>query len=143
MFIVYEGLDQVGKTTIRKLIERRRFGKDVGIDRFIGSNLVYGNLFDRYTKEEKLELEKADIAFKIFDPILIYLVAPIETILERIEKDKHEHIDIDLLRKTSNEFEEYYQSCPYKHKLKLDTSKYSIEEVVNLSIKFIENVENE
>lgn len=144
MFIVYEGPDQVGKTTTRKMIEKIRQGKDVGIDRFIGSNLVYGSLFNRYSDEEGGELLKADSIFsETLKPILIYLTAPLEIIRERIQKDNHEHIDVDLLRKTIIQFEKYFLSCPYVHKIRIDTSKLKQSEVVNMLIEFIENVENE
>ena len=144
MFIVYEGPDRVGKTTTRKMIEKLRRGKDVGIDRFIGSNLVYGNLFGRYSNQEELNLLKSDFDFsKSLKPILIYLTAPLEIIRERIKKDNHEHLDIDLLRKTIIEFEKYYLTCPYIDKIRIDTSKYTQQEVVYMLIKFIEDVEHE
>ena len=142
-FLVYEGPDQVGKTTTRKTIEKIRHGKDVGIDRFIGSNLVYGNLFSRYSKEEELELLKADNVFNLcYNPILIYLTAPLEVIKNRIKKDNHEHIDIDLLKKTIVEFEKYYLTCPYNNKIRVDTSEKTQSEVVQDIIVFIKNVEN-
>lgn len=143
LFLIYEGPDQVGKTTTRKCVEKRRQGKDIGIDRFIGSNLVYGKLFNRYSNQEELELLQADNNFRSFSPVLIYLTAPLETILERIKKDKHEHIDINLLRNTLIEFEKYFLTCPYKYKIKIDTSKKTQTEVVNNLIEYIENVENE
>ena len=91
---------------------------------------------------EKLDLLRADNNFRSFNPILIYFTAPLETLLKRIKKDQHEHIDTDLLRKTLIEFEKYYLTCPYQHKIKVDTSKNTQEEIVNILINFIENVEN-
>jgi len=143
MYIIYEGPDQVGKTTTRKLVEEQRNGKDVVIDRFIGSNIVYGTVNIRYTLEELRYLYIDDFLFVAkFKPVLIYLYAPVNVLLERIKKDKHEEIDEDHLINTSTEYDRYYERCGYKNKIKINTSKFKQTEVVKQIIKFLKNVEN-
>ncbi len=143
MYLVYEGSDQVGKTTTRKLVEKERNGKDVVLDRFIGSNIVYGKVFDRYTKDEIDKLYEDDSEFVyVFKPVLIYLYAPVKCLIERIKKDKHEDIDSDLLRKTLAEYDEYFEKCHYENKIKIDTNIYDQNEVVRQIINFLLTAEN-
>jgi len=138
LFIIWEGPDEVGKTSTRKLVEKKRNGKDVMIDRFIGSNLVYGKIFKRYNEIERLTLIGYDTLFKnVIDPVLIYLTAPATTIIERIKKDKHEKINTILLNKTIKEYDNYFENCNYNSKIKIDTSKHKQDEVVNIIIKFL------
>lgn len=138
MFIVYEGPDQSGKTTTRKLIEKIRDGKDVVIDRFIGSNIVYGVIDMRYFKEELKSLYIDDYRFaSMFKPVLIYLYAPTEILIQRIKKEKHETIDEKKLKRTLLEYDKYFKRCGYDKKIKIDTSKYKQSEVVKQIINFL------
>lgn len=142
-YVVYEGPDQSGKSTTRKLIEKQRNGKDVVLDRFIGSNVVYGKVFERYSEEEIDNLYVDDYQFvTMFKPVLIYLYAPVKCLIERIKKDKHEDIDSDLLSKTLTEYDEYFEKCHYENKIKIDTSVYNQDEVVRQIINFLSTVEN-
>jgi len=143
LYLVWEGPDQSGKTSTRKLVEKQRDGKDVVLDRFIGSNIVYGKVFGRYTKEEIDDLYEDDSEFiYVFKPVLIYLYAPIECLIERIKKDKHEDINSDLLTKTLTEYDEYFEKCHYENKIKIDTNIYNQNEVVRQIINFLSNIEN-
>ena len=142
MYIVYEGPDRVGKTTTRKLVEKQRDGKDIVIDRFIGSNIVYGIVGLRYTLEEFQCMYVDDARFaKMFNAVLIYLYAPMKTILERMEKDGHEEIGEEKLKMSLEQYDKYYKRCGYEHKIKIDTSKYNQEKVVEKILKFLKNVE--
>ena len=138
LYIIWEGPDEVGKTTTRKLVEKTRQGRDIMIDRFIGSNLIYGKLFKRYSERELKEIKIDENLFnRIFNPILIYLYAPVKTIAERIKKDKHEKINISLLKKTLKEYDEYYNKSEIVDKIKIDTSKHNQEEVVQIINTFL------
>ncbi len=143
MYIVYEGTDQSGKTTTRKLVEKQRDGKDIVLDRFIGSNIVYGFIFKRYTLEEYRLLYVDDYRFaSMFKPVLIYLYAPVKEIIKRMEKDNHEKIDKEILEKTLKEYNKYFKRCGYENKIKIDTSKNKQSEVVKKIIKFLNHVES-
>lgn len=143
MYIVYEGADQTGKTTTRKLVEKLRDGKDVVIDRFIGSNIVYGVTGLRYTIAELQCLYVDDARFaSMFKPALIYLHAPIEILIKRIKKDKHEKIDKEKLAKTLLEYDKYFERCGYEKKIKIDTSKFTQLKVVRQIINFLREIEN-
>ena len=144
MYIIWEGLDRSGKTTTRKLVEKQRNGKDIVIDRFIGSNIVYGKLYKRYSKEELQKLYNDEQCFRsFFDSVLIYLYAPVNVIIKRIEKDKHEKIDKIKLKKTSKEFNEYYKKCSFENKIKINTDKNTQKEVVNKILNYLKTIENE
>jgi len=142
MYIVFEGPDQVGKTTTRKLVEQQRNGKDIVIDRFIGSNIVYGIIGMRYSVEELQCLYIDDFIFAAkFKPVLVYLYAPVGVLIGRIKKDGHEEIDEDKLTKTILEYDGYFERCGYEDKIKIDTSLFDQTEVVKQIIKFLKNVE--
>jgi len=142
MYLIYEGTDRVGKTTTRKLVEKQRNGKDVVIDRFIGSNIVYGMIFHRYTEEELKILYVDDYRFaSMFKPVLIYLYAPVKEIIKRLKKDKHEKIDKEVLEQTLIEYDKYFDRCGHEHKLKIDTSLHKQEEVVRQILTYLDYVE--
>ena len=142
MYLVYEGPDRVGKTTTRKLVEKQRNGKDIVIDRFLGSNIVYGMIFKRYNVEELKILYVDDYRFaSMFKPVLIYLYAPVKEIIKRMKKDKHEKIDKEVLEQTLIEYDKYFDRCGYEHKLKIDTSLHKQEEVVRQILTYLDYVE--
>ena len=143
MYLVYEGPDAVGKTTTRKLVEKQRDGKDVVLDRFIGSNIVYGRVFNRYSKEEisNLYLDDCNFVFTFY-PVLIYLYAPAEVLFERIKKDKHKKISVDLLRKTILEYDLYFDRSFCRNKIKINTNQFLQNKVVDQILKFLKDVEN-
>jgi thymidylate kinase len=141
-YIIYEGPDCVGKTTTRKLVEKHRDGKDIVLDRFIGSNIVFGSINHRYTLEEMQSLWFDDYLFVArFNPALVYLYAPVDTLIERIKNTKHEDIDKEKLEKTLIEFDKYFDRSDHKNKIKINTSIYNQEEVVRQIINFLENAE--
>jgi len=143
MYITYEGLDQSGKTTTRKLVEKQRDGKDVVLDRFIGSNIVYGLIFKRYTEEELQILYIDDYRFaSMYKPVLVYLYAPVKEIIKRMKKEKHEKINKEILEQTLIEYDKYFDRCGYENKIKIDTSLHKQPEVVNIIIGFLKHVEN-
>lgn len=142
-YIVYDGPDQAGKTTTRKLVEKQREGKDIVIDRFIGSNIVYGLVFRRHTEEELKILYVDDYRFaSMFKPVLVYLYAPVKEIIRRIEKNKHEKVDKEILEQTLIEYDKYFDRCGYENKIKIDTSLFKQTEVVKQIIDFLNYVEN-
>jgi len=143
MFIIYEGTDRSGKTSTRKLVEKQRNGKDVVIDRFIGSNIVYGNVFNRYTEDEKISNTNLEIKFSImFKPVLIFLYAPVEEIIKRMKKDNHEDIDMKILESTLEEYYKYFETAPYEYKIKINTNEYDREKVVELILEYLKYVES-
>lgn len=138
LFLIWEGPDEVGKTSTRKMIEKKRYGKDIMIDRFIISNLVYGEIYDRYTDDEKAYLDFKNERLKaLINPVLIYLYAPVDVIIERIKRDRHEDIDKEVLEKTIKKYDEYFEKSTYNYKIKIDTSKYNQDIVVRKILNYL------
>ncbi len=143
LYIIFEGPDRAGKTTTRKLVEKLRDGKDIVIDRFIGSNIVYGKVFDRYTEKEIAHLYHDELMFaKTLKPVLIFLNAPLGTIKKRLKSDNHEKINTNILNKALSEYHNYYVDTFISDKLSIDTSKYTQTEVVGKIISYLIYVEN-
>lgn len=137
-YIIFEGPDGSGKTSTLNLVKKFRNQEDNILDRFIGSMIVYGKIFGRYGKRDIYSQYFQDYIFNtFFTPILIYLYAPVDVLIKRLEKNGHEKIDKKVLGKALKEFDKYYEKCCYTNKLKIDTSKYSQKEVVRKIIKFL------
>lgn len=142
-YIIFEGLDGSGKTSTLNIIKKKRKQKDNILDRFIGSMIVYGTIFKRYNKRDIEKQYFDDKKFQSnFNPILIYLHAPVRILIKRMKKNKHEEIDKNILKKSSKEFNKYFDRCCYEYKIKINTNKYKQQEVVKKIINFLENVEN-
>jgi thymidylate kinase len=142
LYIIFEGPDRVGKTSTRALVHKIRNQKDNALDRFIGSMIVYGNIFGRYSIVDEIKQYDDEKKFvNMFETSLIYLYAPAETIIERIENDNHTELDKELIEKELKEFDKYFERTNIKNKIKIDTSKFSQEEVVEKIIVFLNNIE--
>jgi len=141
-YLIFEGIDRVGKTTTRKLVEKERNVKDTGIDRFIGSSIVYGKIYKRYSKKEFEKLYNDEYLFSTtFDTILIFLYSSVDITIKRIEESGHEKIDKKLLTETLKEFNNYYEKSSFKNKIKIDTGKYSQKEVVEKILNYLKKIE--
>lgn len=97
--IILEGVDKVGKTTIMKTLHEITDHRYVIVDRFTGSNLVYGIFRKRKMKvEDYFNIEKELAKTKTILPV--YLIASKKEIVKRIRRHQEEDImfkDIDPL----------------------------------------------
>lgn len=138
LYLIYEGTDRAGKTSTRKLVEKYRKGKDVVIDRFIGSNIVFGKVFERYNDSEIKKLYDDERNFaSMYEPVLIYLYSSSDVILKRIKKDNHEKIDKEIIEKTLEEYNIYFDNSYIKNKIKINTEKFNQDEVVKIIINYL------
>lgn len=134
MWIIFEGLDKSGKTTLEwELLKATNF-KHVVIDRGPVGYMVFDELFNRTTKlGDQQFIHQARKALKSGDFLVVYCKAPYEIVRERLA--------------------EHREDCPYDYKyaqhryniaidrfyrpdclIEIDTSK-SIEECVGLIVE--------
>ncbi len=142
MILIFEGPDKSGKTTLRELIRKVRNHEDVTLDRYFGSMIVYGRLFNRYTEKEVKEwYEKERIMDIWFSPVLVYVKCSVEKMQERIKENSHEPIAQDFLKKTIEEYDRYFDESQYKYKLTIDTSLLTIEETCDKLVDYMNKIE--
>ena len=119
--IILEGLDNVGKTTIKELLNKKTNYNYCIIDRFLGSCFAYSLLKDRDNPWEFLDLEKT-LDNKIF--YLVYLYSNQRDILSRQKLKKDNDININMIDELSI-FYNYYLNNTHLKALILNTSKFS------------------
>jgi len=140
--VIFEGADRSGKSTLREMLREKRNHKDVTLDRFFGSMIVYGRLFGILTKNQIAKFECGENKFeKNFAPVLVLLTSSIAELDRRIWTTGHNRIGKRLIKKTLQEFDKYFDECPYKHRIKIDTSKLSEEKALDTLIYFLEKLE--
>jgi len=130
--IILEGPDKAGKSTIYQAFRKATSYQPLVIDRFIGSNIVYDQLHGRSSIKSDIikgyyETEKK--LLEIFNPLVVYLSAPRDILIGRSEfagDVEEEEYDIRNIG--------FYYSLYLKNTslevLQIDTSTYSVEEVV-------------
>lgn len=132
MFVIFEGLDKAGKTTLEWEFLKATNFKHMVIDRGPVGYLTFDKLFGRNTKAgDHNFIHYARKIMKSNDFMVVYCVADTETAKERLnaynETCPYDYDDAQkLLRKNINRF--YNRS----KLLELDTSKHSINECVEL-----------
>ena len=131
--VILEGPDKAGKSTVYQAFRRATSYQPLVIDRFIGSNIVYDQLHGRAlfkhhdSIKKYYELEKE--LLQIFNPLLVYLHAPVDILLERSIKAgtlKEEEYDI---RNIVWYYGEYRRNTVLDN-LCIDTSIHTVEDVV-------------
>lgn len=130
--VILEGSDKAGKSTIYQAFRRATDYQPLIIDRFIGSNIVYDQLYERKDSEEIEEYYQLENELvKVFNPLVVYLWAPISTLLNRsIQKGEieSERYDIENISWYYNE----YLNDTSLDVIGIDTSIHSVEEVVKI-----------
>ncbi len=137
-FIIFEGVDKVGKTTIYQAFRKRTNYAPLCIDRFLGSNFAYDFFFDREnsvkdfsTIEEKL--------IEIFDCTLVYLTCEEDILMERIREHDEESLELEVIERIKEIdflFYFYYKRSKFK-KIIIDTSHINVRKVVDVIVEFI------
>ena len=128
--IIFEGPDKVGKSTIYQAYRRATNYGPLCIDRFLTSNEVYDDFYDRdhYADYPAIMAELEEL----FEVHQICLICDEDELLTRIEKEE-EGVNMprakNNMRKTLRQFQTA-TSCPSNSYI-VDTTYRSVEEVVN------------
>jgi len=83
-FVIFEGCDGSGKSTLYQAFRRATAYQVLCIDRFIGSQIVYDEIYDREDKKEYWATEEVKLT-SVYDVYLVLMTAPESVILERIK----------------------------------------------------------
>lgn len=162
MAIILEGCDCTGKTTVAEKLSKKTgfeivkgssfeisqldnmfeymmnlLKKDVIIDRFYFSNLVYG---DKYGYPMMKNYEYKELAWASRNSLVIYLYAPSITIKQRmIERgdDMISYKDIEDILRRYEEALYQYNCAPI---LSIDTSVIKLDKAVNMIEQLYKNI---
>jgi len=139
--LIFEGADKSGKTSLREMIRRARNHEDVTLDRFFGSMIVYGKVFNKYTPEQMFDFEMKEKLFEAnFKPVLIYCSTSMSVLKMRLLRHGHEEIPDKVLSDTLAEFNGYFKKTAYTLKIKIDTDEQTLEQSVNAIVKYLKDV---
>lgn len=140
MWIIFEGLDKVGKTTLEwELLKATNF-KHIVIDRGPVGYLVFDKIFEREeTNSEQDFIQKAKDIMKTKDFLIVYCEASYDIVLKRLKE--HNEICpynyIEAQKIYLNNIRKFYDK---EMTLELDTSFLSIDECIDLIIRKIKEV---
>lgn len=139
--IVLEGSDKSGKSTIYQKLRRGTMYQPLVIDRFIGSNIVYDQFYDRahsagefvpeYTKDESL-------LAGLFNLVVVVVEVDEKEALKRIEKGESgvdKEIALNNFKSTKELFRSYLASSPALYKYTLNTTGRTPDECVQALLK--------
>ncbi|MCM8804224.1 MAG: hypothetical protein NC833_03100 [Candidatus Omnitrophica bacterium] len=139
--IILEGIDKVGKSTIKEKIHKMTNYKYIIVDRFIGSNYVYSKFKNRENDDELkkyLELEKKIQSIDNF--YFIYLYTDKKDIIKRIKQTKEIDIKIKDIDKLINIYEEYLLQTSLDY-YRINTSLWTPQKCAEIILKHIERNE--
>jgi thymidylate kinase len=139
-FVIFEGPDKSGKSTLFQAFRRRTKYQPLAIERFTGSNYVYDQFYERESNSDAyLQPEKA--IQDVFDCYLVVLIPDDEVLEERImanEIGKDKEIALENYVTVSRLFEDYYYIFTnFRNKMIINTGRLSVEEAVNQILHFI------
>ena len=132
--IILTGPDGVGKSSVKKYLEKKLNYSCFVLDRFFDS-YVYGKIFKRDNPTRQQILYFIQRFSKICNAYTIILTADKTQLSWRLFS-KGEKEDQDFLEKSIKGFEELYYRIESKVLL-LDTNKLSMEQVGNRIIEFV------
>jgi len=92
--IIFEGMDRTGKTTLMKKVWELRGRVDCCVDRYIVSNIVYNEFYERKTALNSLEY--LDFIEDNNKTIIVYVTTTYSDYKERALKTNHEILEYDL-----------------------------------------------
>jgi thymidylate kinase len=137
MIVILEGMDKVGKTSVKEALRRAYDNKVIIVDRFTGSNFVYALFHGRETIDQAKQYLLIEEKMKDFPILPVYLIASSDKIAERIEKHNETDIgvsDYDSLKKL---YDLYLKMTPFDY-FKVDTSERTIQDTVVMIIEEVE-----
>lgn len=139
MWVIFEGLDKAGKTTLEwELLKATNF-KNVVIDRGPVGYLVFDITFGRNTQESERDFIKMARKAMKHNFVVVYCKANEEIVKERLESHNERceynyRVAQKLLDKCINR---YYKE---ENTIVVDTGEHTIEECVIMIVKKIEEV---
>lgn len=140
MWVIFEGLDKVGKTTLEWEFLKATNFKHIVIDRGPVGYLTFDKLFNRETKLGNQDfIHQARKIMKSQDFMVVYCVANKDTVNERL-KAHNETCPYDYekaQRLYRNNVYRYYND---KKVIEIDTTFLSVERCVELIIEKLEEV---
>ena len=140
MFIIFEGFDKTGKTTLIKELLKRTKYKHIVWDRGPVSQYVFDLIFDREPDDQLWQTAKILSSMK---NLVVLCEADSDIIKQRLieanEDLPKELEDIDTVKAVFR----LYTNVLGFNKLILDTTNKSIDECVEVIVKAIEEIEND
>jgi thymidylate kinase len=101
------------------------------MDRFIYSNLIYGNMYKDFAVINDGEKRLIESLMELSNTKVIYLHADVETLKERYSKRGDEYVPISKLETINEKYEELLQETNYPY-TRIDTAKHNPEEVADI-----------
>lgn len=146
MYIILEGLDKTGKTTIKEELKKKKYGscKNVVIDRGPASNLFFDDILNRSTDKRKKEFLKDIYDLENIDGIIVYCKSSKEDIVDRHVKAK-EKVPYYILDKKEEVEEKYLEYCFLynKNMIIVDTSLLTKKQVLNEILKEVNYIQTQ
>ena len=141
MWIIFEGLDKVGKTTLEwELLKATNF-KHIIIDRGPVGYLVFDKIFERETKSGNQEfIHQARKIMKSKDFMVIYCTADKDIVDARL-KEHNESCPYDYEKAQKlykNNIHRFYRNNKV---IEIDTTSLSIEKCIGIIIEKLEEVQ--
>lgn len=139
--IIYEGPENSGKTTIKRVVNELLFHESISFERWTGTHYAYSMLFSRSFDVEELVMMdfKMDQNFKV---LLVFLYAPTTDLLSRKNLDPIDDKKYKLTRRQVDElmihFNTWYHGSPFKNKMMIDTkarNKFEAADAIKMKVE--------
>lgn len=142
MWVIFEGLDKTGKTTLEYAFLKATNYKHIVIDRGPVGYMTFDEIFGRETlqRRDTFILQATEVMHFSKDFVVVYCFADKDVVDERL-KEHNEVCPYDY----ENAKEKYYRNVKRfyepKRVLEIDTSKRTIDECVQMIIEKLEEVQ--
>lgn len=110
--IIFEGCNCSGKTTLQKSFDQITNYSYVNLDRFLISDLIYNNVFNRHGDDYKYYIE--NICNRLqneFNVLFVILHPRLNVVINRFKNRGHWLIKEDQLKKIYNEYSRFVSVC--------------------------------
>ena len=141
MWIIFEGLDKVGKTTLEwELLKATNF-KHIVIDRGPVGYLVFDKIFERETKLGNQEfIHQARKIMKSKDFMIVYCTANKDIVDARL-KEHNESCPYDYEKAQKLYKNNIYRFYRDNKVIEIDTTSLSIEKCIEIIIEKLEEIQ--
>lgn len=142
IFLFFEGVDKVGKTTLLKAVDKATNYQHFCIDRCLGSAYVYDLITGRRNRFKKLDvIEKEFSEIESITIVTVLLTCDRIKLIERIKKEDEFPVErINNLDKALKAYEQYKKVTKLPL-VEVDTSNKTIEETVTEIVDKIKKYE--